>query len=69
MGGALEAIKSGYMKSELVRSQSSRLKIMAGEIPVVGRNMFTEGIDSPLLAGDGGIFKVDQSRPGKPLNY
>lgn len=68
MGGALEAIKSGYMKSELVRSQSSRLsKIMAGEIPVVGRNMFTEGIDSPLLAGDGGIFKVDPEQARQTL--
>lgn len=69
MGGALEAIKSGYMKSELVRSQSVRLsKIMAGETPVVGRNMFQEGIESPLVAGDGGIFKVDPKQAKETLS-
>ncbi len=61
MGGAIEAIKSGFMKSELVKSQSERMsKIMTGELTVVGRNKFTEGLPSPLLSGnDGGIFKVD----------
>lgn len=63
MGGAVEAIKSGYMKSQLVKSQSERLsKIMTGEIVVVGRNKYTEGLASPLLSGDdSGIFKVDTS--------
>ena len=36
MGGVVDAIKSGYMKSELVRSQSERIsKIMNGEIIIV----------------------------------
>ncbi|HZP40783.1 MAG TPA: protein meaA [Candidatus Binatia bacterium] len=61
MGGALAAVESGYMKSALVRSQAERLrKINQGEIVVVGRNRWTEGLPSPLLAGeDGGVFKVD----------
>ena len=61
MGGAIEAIKVGYMKSELVRSQSERMsKIIDGDIVVVGRNRYQDGIESPLITGnDGGIFKVD----------
>jgi (2R)-ethylmalonyl-CoA mutase len=60
-GGAIAAIESGYMKAALVRSQADRLaRINAGEIVVVGRNKWTEGLPSPLLAGeDGGVFKVD----------
>ncbi len=63
MGGAVQAIKSGYMKTQLVKSQSERLsKIMTGELKVVGRNIFTDGLPSPLLSGeDSGIFKVDTS--------
>jgi (2R)-ethylmalonyl-CoA mutase len=61
MGGALAAIDSGYMKSALVRSQAERLaRINRGEITVVGRNRWSDGLPSPLLTGeDGGIFKVD----------
>ena len=69
MGGAIEAIKTGYMKSQLVKSQSERLsKIMTGEITVVGRNKYTEGLPSPLLEGDdSGIFKVDTSAAEETL--
>jgi (2R)-ethylmalonyl-CoA mutase len=61
MGGALAAIESGYMKAALVRSQAERLaRVNRGDIVVVGRNRWTEGLPSPLLTGaDGGIFKVD----------
>src|SRR5262249_2085032 len=61
MGGALAAVESGYMKAALVRSQAERLaRINRGEITVVGRNRWTDGLPSPLLSGDdGGIFKVD----------
>ena len=41
---------------------------MAGETPVVGRNMFQEGIESPLVAGDGGIFKVDPKQAKETLS-
>jgi (2R)-ethylmalonyl-CoA mutase len=61
MGGALAAVESGYMKTALVRSQAERLaRINRGEITVVGRNRWSDGLPSPLLTGDdGGIFKVD----------
>jgi len=60
-GGAIDAIKSGYMKSQLVKSQSERLsKIMTGEIKVIGRNVYSDGLPSPLLGGeDSGIFKIE----------
>ena len=61
MEGGLEAIKSGYMKSQLVYSQAERMaKLNTGEMVVVGRNKWTEGITSPLVNDqDGGVFKVD----------
>ncbi|MBF0239814.1 MAG: protein meaA [SAR324 cluster bacterium] len=63
MGGGVEAIKSGYMKSQLVGSQADRIaRINKGEQIVVGRNKWTEAIPSPLVQGDdGGVFKVDVS--------
>src|SRR5262249_41510135 len=60
LGGAIEAIESGYMKSALVRSQAERLaRINAGDVLVVGRNRWTDGLPSPLLSGeDGGPFRA-----------
>jgi (2R)-ethylmalonyl-CoA mutase len=60
MGGVQGAIESGYMKSALVRSMSNRMRaINMGEQTVVGVNKWTEGLDSPLVAGaDGGLFKL-----------
>lgn len=70
MGGALEAIESGYMKSQLVKSQAERLaRINAGDTVVVGRNRWTEALPSELLAsGDGGLFKVDSSSARETLD-
>ncbi len=61
MGGVIPAIESGYMKTALVRSMSERMsKINSGDQIVVGLNRWTDGLPSPLTAGDdGGIFKVD----------
>jgi (2R)-ethylmalonyl-CoA mutase len=61
MGGVIPAIETGYMKTALVRSMSERMsKINSGEHIVVGLNKWTDGLPSPLTAGDdGGIFKVD----------
>ncbi len=61
MGGVIPAIESGYMKTALVRSMSERMsKINSGDQIVVGLNKWTDGLPSPLTAGDdGGIFKVD----------
>lgn len=62
-GGAVEAIKSGYMKSQLVKSQAERMsRIMTQDLKIVGRNIYTDGLPSPLLGGeDAGIFKIDHS--------
>jgi len=68
-GGAVEAIKSGYMKSQLVKSQAERMsRIMTGDLKIVGRNIFTEGLPSPLLGGaDSGIFKVGNEAADETL--
>ena len=68
-GGAPAAIDSGYMKTALVRSQAERLaRINAGEQIVVGRNQWTDGLPSPLLAGDdGGVFRVDPAEAAETL--
>lgn len=68
-GGAVEAIKSGYMKSQLVKSQAERMsRIMTGDLKIVGRNIYSEGIPSPLLGGeDSGIFKIDHSAADETL--
>jgi (2R)-ethylmalonyl-CoA mutase len=69
LGGALAAVESGYMKAALVRSQAERLaRINRGELVVVGRNRWTDGLPSPLLAGeDGGLFKVDARSAAETL--
>jgi (2R)-ethylmalonyl-CoA mutase len=54
MGGAMAAIENGYMKRELVKSITARLRaIETGETVVVGVNAFTESEPSPLSSGDG----------------
>ncbi len=69
LGGAIEAIESGYMKSALVGSQAERLaRINAGDVVVVGRNRWTDGLPSPLLGGeDGGIFRIDPGSAAETL--
>jgi ethylmalonyl-CoA mutase len=69
LGGAIEAIESGYMKAALVRSQAERLaRINAGDVVVVGRNRWTDGLPSPLVGGDdGGLFRVDPKSAAETL--
>ncbi|MEE2731875.1 MAG: protein meaA [Pseudomonadota bacterium] len=69
-GGGVEAIKTGYMKSQLVISQAERMaKINTGEQVVVGKNRWADGIASPLLSSaDGGVFKVDAESAAETLN-
>ncbi|MFN8545058.1 MAG: protein meaA [Candidatus Binatia bacterium] len=69
MGGAIAAVESGYLKAELVRSQAARLaRINAGETTIVGRTRWTDGLPTPLLAGDdGGVFKVDARSAAETL--
>jgi (2R)-ethylmalonyl-CoA mutase len=61
MGGAVAAVESGYMKSQLVASQAARrARIESGEDVVVGVNRFTETEPNPLLADlDAAIQTVD----------
>ena len=58
-GGAVEAVP--YMKTQLVESHRERVRrIEAGELKVVGQNVYTEHEPSPLQEGeDGGILTVD----------
>ncbi len=60
MGGAIEAVESGYIKSRLVASNAERLKrIESGEQIVVGLNAFTEAEPSPFVGeGAQAILKV-----------
>ena len=54
MGGAVAAVESGYMKGELVKSNSARIKaIEEGRETVVGVNAFETTEPSPLSGGDG----------------
>jgi (2R)-ethylmalonyl-CoA mutase len=61
MGGAVDAVESGYLKSALVSSLAlRRRRIESGEDVVVGVNKFTETEPNPLVEGvDGGILTVD----------
>ncbi|MGH3824706.1 MAG: protein meaA [Pseudonocardiaceae bacterium] len=61
MGGAIVAVESGYMKSQLVSSLAARRRrIEAGEDVIVGVNRFTETDPSPLQAeGAGAIETID----------
>lgn len=63
MGGVREAVESGYLKTQLVRSMSERMRrINSGELTIAGVNRWTEGLPSPLLGGeDGGVFAVDEA--------
>ncbi len=63
LGGLVEAIEKGYMKSKLVESQTVRQKsIENGMQKVVGVNCFSEGEKSPLVReDDGGFMKVDEN--------
>ncbi|MFY9805701.1 MAG: protein meaA [Pseudonocardiaceae bacterium] len=61
MGGAIAAVESGYMKSQLVSSLAARRRrIEDGDDVVVGVNRFTETDPSPLQTdGAGAIQTVD----------
>ena len=59
MGGAVAAIDTGYLKQQLVESNTRRLEaIERGEQTVVGVNRFVETEVSPLSAGQDSILTV-----------
>jgi (2R)-ethylmalonyl-CoA mutase len=61
MGGAVAAVESGYMKSQMVSSHSERrARIESGEDIVVGVNAYTSTELNPLLSDlDSAIQNVD----------
>ena len=59
MGGAVAAIDTGYLKHQLVESNTRRLEaIERGEQTVVGVNRFVETEASPLSTGQDAILTV-----------
>ncbi len=59
MGGAVKAVDSGYMKQQLVESNTARLEaIERGEQIVVGVNKYIESEPSPLADAAGAIVTV-----------
>jgi (2R)-ethylmalonyl-CoA mutase len=59
LGGTVAAVESGYLKQQLVESNSRRVEaIERGEQTVVGVNRFTETEASPLAAAAGTVLTV-----------
>ena len=59
LGGAISAVEMGYMKGQLVESNTSRLEaIERNEQTLVGVNRFVETEPSPLTAGESTIMTV-----------
>ncbi|HXW24537.1 MAG TPA: protein meaA [Xanthobacteraceae bacterium] len=62
MGGSVKAIESGYMKQQLVASNTERLEaIERGERIVVGVNRYLETEPSPLSAGEEAVVTVPEA--------
>lgn len=68
-GGMVAAIQSGYVKRQLVTSQTARLRaIERGDLKVVGLNCFQETAESPLTKGiDSGILRVEPAAEREQL--
>ncbi len=61
MGGAVAAVDSGYLKRQLVESNTARLEaIERGEQVVVGVNKYLESEPSPLAAAADAILTVSE---------
>ena len=61
MGGAVAAVEAGYMKQQLVESNTARLEaIERGEQVVVGVNKYLETEASPLTGGVDSIMTVSE---------
>ena len=59
LGGTVAAVESGYLKQQLVESNSRRVEaIERGEQTVIGVNRFTETESSPLAAAAGAVLTV-----------
>jgi (2R)-ethylmalonyl-CoA mutase len=61
MGGAVKAVESGYMKQQLVESNTARLEaIERGDQVVIGVNKYLESEPSPLGGGTEQILMVSE---------
>ena len=59
LGGAIAAVEMGYMKAQLVESNTARLEaIERNELAVIGVNRFMETEPSPLTTGEDTIMTV-----------
>src|SRR5579864_6948073 len=68
MGGAVAAVESGYMKQQLVESNTARLEaIERGEQIVVGVNKYLETEPSPLTGGIDSIMTVSEDAEGSQI--
>jgi (2R)-ethylmalonyl-CoA mutase len=69
MGGAVAAVESGYMKSQMVGAHADRRRaIESGELVVVGVNRWQETEPSPLTAeGLDSIMTVDPAVEGRAV--
>jgi (2R)-ethylmalonyl-CoA mutase len=67
MGGAVAAVESGYLKSQLVSAHAEhRARIEAGEEKIVGVNCFESTEPSPLTADlDSAIMTVDPANEAR----
>ncbi|MFE2429190.1 protein meaA [Streptomyces sp. NPDC059373] len=67
MGGAMAAVESGYLKSQLVSSHAERrARIESGEEKIVGVNCYEGTEPSPLTADlDGAIMTVDPANEAR----
>jgi len=62
MGGSVTAVDSGYMKQQLVISNTERLEaIERGERVVIGVNRYIESEPSPLSAGEEAVVTVPEA--------
>lgn len=60
MGGAVEALESGYMKAKLVESHRRRIESLeSGARSVIGVNRFMESAPSPLTGTEASVQSVD----------
>ena len=67
MGGAMAAVESGYLKSQLVSSHAERrARIESGEEKIVGVNCFESTEPNPLTADlDTAIMTVDPANEAR----
>ncbi len=68
MGGAVAAVDTGYLKQQLVESNTRRIEgVESGAQTVVGVNRFVETEESPLYAGQDAILTVPDHVEGEQI--